>query len=98
MVGGVNGADEVYSDTWEWDGAQWTQVGLSGGSPGKRFYHAMTFDTARGKTILLGGIDSVKENSYIVWDNLLEWDGNEWSEYRRLCLLAECILFLRVLG
>ena len=29
---------------------------------------------------MLGGIDSVKENPDIVWDNLLEWDGNEWSE------------------
>jgi hypothetical protein len=40
--------------TWEYDGRNWTQV-VTGATPPARFDHVLGYDSARGRTVLLGG-------------------------------------------
>jgi hypothetical protein len=65
----------ILGDTWEWDGASWTQR-TSQSAPARRFGHAMVYDSARHVTVLFGGRCS--------WDCIMapetwEWDGASWS-------------------
>ena len=49
----------VFSDTWEYDGGSWREVIATDpegdGDPVGRWFHALTYDSARGVTILFGG-------------------------------------------
>ena len=43
-------------DTWEWDGARWTEVPLPPAiSPPPRSGHSMAFDAVRGRVVMFGG-------------------------------------------
>jgi hypothetical protein len=42
-------------DTWEWDGATWTQVNPPGNSP-RVDWAAMAYDQARKRQVLFGGV------------------------------------------
>jgi hypothetical protein len=55
MAGGgcING--NALGQTWEWDGVNWTRITTTGGVIGGVIGHAMTYDSARGETILFGG-------------------------------------------
>ena len=57
-------------DTWEWNGSAWTQVNLTGTSPGGRSNFALAYDSTRGVTVLFGG------GSSDTW----EWNGSTWTE------------------
>jgi hypothetical protein len=59
--------------TWEWNGATWTQRIASG--PSARAGHSMTYDLARGVTVLFGGYD-LNTDLGDTW----EWNGNAWTE------------------
>lgn len=61
------------TDTWEWDGKDWTQVQVSGGPQG-RLGHAMAYDQKRGVVVLFGGW-----NNGIALNDLWEWDGKTWN-------------------
>ena len=63
------------NDTWVWDGMTWTQK-LPASSPQGRISHAMAFDTARGKTVLFGGINDAEVSLNDTW----LWDGVNWTE------------------
>lgn len=62
------GGDSVFidglrfrSDFWEWNGQNWTQRLING--PSGRQLHAMSYDSARGTTVLFGGIDATGNNA-----------------------------------
>ncbi|MBL8748175.1 MAG: hypothetical protein JNK78_03380 [Planctomycetes bacterium] len=57
-------------DTWEWDGATWTQCSNGPAREG----HAMAFDSLRGRTVLFGGHVGSAVFSGETW----EWDGASW--------------------
>ncbi|HEY5146519.1 MAG TPA: kelch repeat-containing protein [Polyangiaceae bacterium] len=59
-------------DTWEWDGAAWTQRCVSG--PLARRHHSMT--TVGGKVVLYGGEDASEAPLSDAW----EWDGIAWTQ------------------
>lgn len=59
-------------DTWEWDGAGWTQVAVSGPAP--RFGCSMAFDDRRGRSVLFGGYSTTHHGD--TW----EWDGTHWAQ------------------
>ncbi|HRC55094.1 MAG TPA: kelch repeat-containing protein, partial [Kofleriaceae bacterium] len=61
-----------YSDTWEWDGRGWLQVSVGSG-PSARSGHAMAYDAARRKVVLLGGA-ARSTGDPAIW----EWDGARW--------------------
>jgi len=52
LFGGWDG-DNRTSDTWEWDGSDWTSISTTG--PSARIYLPMAYDSARGVTVLFGG-------------------------------------------
>jgi hypothetical protein len=56
-------------DTWEWDGAVWSQR-RPVTAPPPRFGHAMVHDSARNRTVLYGGSTDTD-----TW----EWDGIHWA-------------------
>jgi len=55
------------------DATVWTQVATTGPSP--RLDHAMAYDSARGVTVLFGGLGG----SYL-YDDTWEWDGTAWTQ------------------
>ena len=66
------GADRRLSptDTWEWDGARWTQVATTG--PSSRGRSAMVYDEKRGEMVLFGG-----GGDEVLGDTWL-WNGQRW--------------------
>jgi hypothetical protein len=69
--GRVTGAMSL-SDTWRWDGTNWSQLGSAGPSVQ---LHAMAYDTARGRTVLFGGLDAA---TGALQGATWEWDGTSW--------------------
>ena len=63
-----------FDDLWQWDGVRWTEIKLTGPTPGKRDLHVMAYDAARGKTVLYGGTGAK------VMDDTWEWDGRQWRQ------------------
>ena len=68
------------SDLWEWDGGRWTRRPLPA-SPPALHGHALVYDRARRRTVLLGGTsgqraDPTREKFLTVW----EWDGERWEQ------------------
>ncbi len=75
LFGGYSGSAGIYlSDTWEWDGATWTQV-FPAQSPSPR-ETPLAFDAARSRTVLFGGTSS---NGTFMGDTW-EWDGTNWLQ------------------
>src|SRR6185312_10445102 len=48
------GNEQIYGDTWEWDGTSWTQK-LPLVSPDARYDHTMTYDPVRRRVVLFAG-------------------------------------------
>jgi hypothetical protein len=67
----------LLSDTWEWDGKQWSKAADAG--PSKRDHHGMSFDIARGKAVVFGGAVG-RQFLGDTW----EWDGKQWVEGKSL--------------
>ena len=76
MFGGVQDADEgpnYLGDTWEWDGANWTQR-MPSQSPAARVGHAMA--TLGTNIVLFGGRSSTGLDLNDTW----QWDGVAWTQ------------------
>jgi hypothetical protein len=63
---------EVFGDTWEWDGVQWT-LRSTGVIPPLRA-HAMAYDASRTATVLFGGVDE----DWVLRGETWEWNRNGW--------------------
>jgi hypothetical protein len=61
-------------DTWEWDGARWTQMAPAA-SPPAVAGGMMAYDSSRGVSVLFGG-SGTTGNSSSTW----EWDGTNWTQ------------------
>jgi len=66
----------VLSDTWEWNGATWTQR-TPAAVPPARAYHAMAYDSISGVSVLFGGISPAIAGG-LAADTWL-WDGTNWT-------------------
>jgi hypothetical protein len=64
------------SDTWEWDGTDWTQISVAV-SPYQRWALTMAFDPVRDRTILFGG-DHFQPFALGDTNDTWEWDGATW--------------------
>jgi cysteine-rich repeat protein len=71
MFGGFNGA--FLNDTWEWDGAAWTQM-FPRTVPGGRAGHGLAYDAARHRVVMFGG-----QNTAGGIAETWEWDGTNWA-------------------
>jgi hypothetical protein len=61
------------SDTWEWDGAEWTQVADTG--PSSRMGAAMTYDWTGGQMLLFGGAAGGP-----ALGDTWSWNGKDWRQ------------------
>lgn len=64
----------VFGNTWEWNGAHWTQRQDIG--PGARWGHAMAFDSIRRRVVIFGGLPVFPIDGEGVPDQLL---GDTWE-------------------
>ena len=71
------GTDLVsFSDeTWEWDGASWSQK-TPAVSPPPRYGQGVAFDASHGITVLFGGFDE----TYTPLGDTWEWNGSAWTQ------------------
>ena len=71
------GGHPLLSDTWEWDGTNWHDVGPAAplGSPGQRTHHALVYDAARQRVVLFGGYDGTTQRT-----DTWTWDGATWTD------------------
>ena len=81
MFGGFGWLEEVggtapLSDTWRWDGSQWTYLDDQG--PLQRGVAAMAYDTARGNVLLFGGEQSSRDVP--AFGDTWIWNGSLWAE------------------
>ena len=65
------------SELWAWEDAQaeWALVWTHG--PGALSGFAMTYDDARGETVLFGG----GTGSSSLWNETWTWDGEQWTQH-----------------
>jgi Galactose oxidase, central domain len=79
LFGGVNiakgGRVQDLGDTWTWDGTNWVQQRVSGPSVREQF--PMTYDSARGVTVLFGG---EQVGNYQGLGDTWTWNGTAWSQ------------------
>jgi len=72
LFGGWDGTlTTILPDMWEWDGRAWLRL-FPSPIPSPRRGPAMAFDTARGRTLLYGGMGAKSLGD--TW----EWDGKTW--------------------
>ena len=72
LFGGVGPFPTLYGDTWEWDGAAWSQRTPARSPPGARGYSVAAFDASRAL------IDTLKAEVPI-WKHQQFADGSqEW--------------------
>jgi hypothetical protein len=72
--GGEDEKGRSYSDTWAWDGKNWTRLATKG--PAARIQFAMGYDSARDRIVLFGGVSARPEYLHDVW----EFDGIRWTQ------------------
>jgi hypothetical protein len=76
LFGGTIGlGDQVYTDTWEWDGINWTQMSPAHVPPGREGF-AMAYDAQRQATVLFGGLAA----SGGIWADTWVWNGSDWVQ------------------
>ncbi len=75
-------AQGEFEDTWEWDGARWSEAGPAVHPPA-RGRHAMAHHPGLGATFLFGGYQRSESGSGQFHQDAWTWDGREW---RRLDL------------
>jgi len=71
-VGWVNQTSVMLSDTWEWDGQDWTQLSPAK-NLGPRCQSAMATDPVRNRIVLFSGIGKTGAVA-----DTWEWDGATW--------------------
>ncbi|MFO1078508.1 MAG: kelch repeat-containing protein [Planctomycetota bacterium] len=76
LFGGSTSSNDVDSldDTWQWDGATWTQLAPST-SPSARMAQAMATDWLAGQVVLFGGRDTQSQHQGDTWT----WNGTTWT-------------------
>ena len=75
LFGGTNGAT-ASNETWEWDGADWTQRNLPNSPPARAA--DMAYDESRGEMVLFGGVPHGLGGVYM--GDTWIYDGVDWTE------------------
>jgi hypothetical protein len=75
MFGGSGTLGAWLDDTWVWNGRDWREVSTGIPHPTARVYSAMTYDAARGQTVMFGGLTP----NGPVGDTWI-WNGSTWTQ------------------
>jgi len=75
--GDIGGQCTDCSDTWIWDGTNWTQK-FPSSRPPRRYAHAMAYDPVRRVVVLFGGADV--EGPLFIYNDTWIWDGTNWTQ------------------
>lgn len=67
-------ASGASDETWEFDGARWSQI-TTAGAPSARYAPMMTYDVARKRAVLFGGRDANSDELDDTW----EYNGTSWT-------------------
>jgi hypothetical protein len=80
VFGGSEARGMLNGDTWEYDGSQWTRLGVA--NPPARQAHVMVFDSARGRVVLFGGMAAPSQPGRRPQQlgDTWEFDGNRWTQ------------------
>ena len=62
------------TDMWQWDGARWTEIAMTGPTPGFRYQPIMVYDRKRSITVLYGGLQGNDDDTW-------EWNGRSWTRF-----------------
>ena len=71
LFGGA-GASGSSAQTWQWNGAAWSQVATAA-SPSARTFSPLAYDVLRQRIVLYGGTTSLINDTW-------EFDGTNWSQ------------------
>ena len=71
---GFDGFDHHVAETWQWDGATWTEIAIGSGPPARR-NHAMVYDAKRQRIVMFGGT-----SEYQSYNDVWELDGATWQQ------------------
>lgn len=79
LFGGLTTADgaTAMNDTWEWDGAAWTEVTTTNAPSPRGVHGAMAFDPVRERIVLRGG---GRHPTLPIDADTWEYDGTDWME------------------
>jgi hypothetical protein len=69
--------EQVWNDTWEWDGSTWSQRHAAI-SPPARTAAALAYDSGRRRTVLFGGMTGGTNPTPL--GDTWEWDGSAWNQ------------------
>ena len=75
-IGGDNQVGVQYTDSWNWDGANWVQL-FPASTPTARTSPNMTFDSTLGVIVLFGGYAEIWEDSL---NDTWTWNGRSWTQ------------------
>lgn len=78
VVGGSSPSIDTLQ-TWEWDGVRWTEVIPAGLLPPPRSFFGLTYDSARERVVLYGGLECSGPCTNPLSD-IWEWDGSNWTD------------------
>jgi len=80
LFGGLNDfMGNPVGDTWEWDGATWTQL-FPATSPPARDSAGLAFDATRSRVVLFGGWSCPHHGGCTYFGDTWEWDGIAWTQ------------------
>ncbi len=77
MFGGLAGgtsASFASSQTWQWDGSDWTLLSPSTVPPA-RFFTSMAYDPIRDRVVMFGG----RSSTNVLLNDTWTWDGTDWT-------------------
>ena len=75
MHSGFAGPDNVFGDTWAWDGQQWSLLSQEG--PPGAIAFGLAFDSDRGVAVRYGG-----GTASGLMGQTWEWDGQQWQQIK----------------
>jgi hypothetical protein len=78
MFGGYGNGD-YRSETWDWNGADWTQRTSIGATPSKRGAFGFTEDPGSQRLLMFGGMNAEDGGDAEAFGDTWTWDGAEWK-------------------
>ena len=70
---------QYLSDTWEWDGANWT-ASTPATVPTQRCGHTLVYDGGRGLTVMSGGSYVTTPFVFHYLGDMWKWNGTDWVQ------------------